>query len=138
MCLHELGHLVAGWLVEFRFTLVSLGPFFLTMEHGRLRFGFRREMLALGSAGMCIETLRKVHRRLLWFSAGGIIANAFSIPLVVILVNHAFGDLGKTWIGALAAQFTLFSSITISLALRLPERSRTAHKKQEPPALADG
>jgi hypothetical protein len=40
----------------------------------------------------------------------------------VILVNHAFGDLGETWIGALAAQFTLFSLITIFISVA-PTRS---------------
>lgn len=50
--IHELGHLFAGWMVGFRFSLINIGPFSLSLENGKLKAHIRREMLALGSAGM--------------------------------------------------------------------------------------
>jgi hypothetical protein len=46
--IHELGHLLAGWMVGFRFSLIHIGPFSSTLEHGKLKARVRREMLALG------------------------------------------------------------------------------------------
>jgi hypothetical protein len=63
--IHELGHLLAGWMVAFRFSLVDVGPFSLIVEHGKLKARIRREMLASGSAGMHVKTVRRLRRRLL-------------------------------------------------------------------------
>ena len=37
IAVHEMGHLVAGWAVGFRFSFVSVGPFSLRLEHGMLK-----------------------------------------------------------------------------------------------------
>src|SRR5580765_5307620 len=41
---HEIGHLIAGWAVGFRFSVIRIGPFSLSLEHGRLRVRIRREL----------------------------------------------------------------------------------------------
>ena len=56
----------------------------------------RREMLALGLAGMHIRGVPRLHRRLLIYVAGGPAANLLSIPISVLLVNRVFSGLGET------------------------------------------
>ncbi len=97
--IHELGHLVAGWMVGFRFSRIHIGPFSLSMEQGRLKARVRREMLALGSAGMHVMTVRRLRRRLLIHVAGGPAANILSIPIAVLLVNNVLPSLGETRVG---------------------------------------
>jgi hypothetical protein len=109
---HELGHLFAGLMVGFRFNAIHIGPFSLRLEHGKLKARIRREMLsfgAMGATGMHVKTVRRLHRRLLIYLAGGPIANLLSIPAAVLLVNYVFPNLAETWVGTLAAQFTIFS-----------------------------
>jgi hypothetical protein len=122
---HELGHLFAGWMVGFRFSAIHIGPFSLSLEHGKLKARIRREMLALGATGatgMHVKTVRRLHRRLLIYVAGGPIANLLSIPAAVLLVNHVFPNLGETWVGTLASQFTVFSLLAGMVNL-MPIRS---------------
>jgi hypothetical protein len=122
---HELGHLVAGWLVGFRLSLVQVGPFVLSAETGVLRLTFGRKWPALGLAGMSFQSLRNLHERLLFFSAGGVIANTLGIAAVLLSVDHVFRGLGGTRTGTLAAQFIVFSFVVavgslIPLASTLP------------------
>jgi hypothetical protein len=120
--IHELGHLLAGWMVGFRFSLIHIGPFSLSLEYGKLKARVRREMLAFGSAGMHVKTVRRLHRRLLIYVAGGPVANLLSIPAAVLLVNQVFPGLGETRVGTLAAQFTVFSLLAGMVNL-MPIRS---------------
>jgi hypothetical protein len=106
---HELAHLLAGWVVGFRFSLVQIGPLSLHIEHGVLRAHFRREMATLGYAGMHVNRLRRLRRRMLIFVAAGPIANLLSVPAVVLLVNQAFPQLGNSWVATPAAQFAFIS-----------------------------
>jgi hypothetical protein len=122
---HELGHLFAGWMVGFRFSAIHIGPCSLSWEHGKLKARIRREMLALGATGatgMHVKTVRRLHRRLLIYVAGGPAANLLSIPAAVLLVNHVFPGLGETRVGTLAAQFTVFSLLAGMVNL-MPIRS---------------
>jgi hypothetical protein len=122
---HELGHLFAGWMVGFRFSVIHIGPSSLSLEHGKLKARVRREILALGAAGaagMHVKTVRRLRRRLLIYVAGGPIANLLSIPVAVLLVNHVFTGLGETRVGTLAAQFSVFSLLAGMVNL-MPVRS---------------
>jgi Zn-dependent protease len=78
---HEIGHLLAGWMVGFRFSSITIGPIALRVEYGRLRAGFRRVLPAGGYAGMHIDRIRRLRRRLLRFIAGGPLANLFTAAL---------------------------------------------------------
>jgi len=114
---HEIGHLTAGWVVGFRFSVIRIGPFSLNLEHGRLRVRIRREMPALGYAGMHIDNVRRLHRRMLIYIAAGPIANLLSVPATVLLVNYAFPRLGKSWVAVPAAEFALISLMFTMLSL---------------------
>ncbi len=107
--IHELGHLVAGWAVGFHFSFVYIGPFSLRLEHGALKIRIRREMPALGYAGMHADRVRRLRRRMLIYIAAGPAANLMSVPLTMLLVNTAFPGLGETWPGSLAGQFGVLS-----------------------------
>lgn len=119
---HEIGHLLAGWMVGFRFSYVHIGPLSLSFEHGRLKLRARREMLALGLAGMHTGTVRRLRRRLLIYVAGGPGANILSIPATVLLVNYVSPGLAETRTGVLASQFAVFSLLAALTSL-MPIRS---------------
>jgi hypothetical protein len=73
--IHELGHLIAGWLVGFHFASISVGPFILGKEHGKIKIHFRQGLGALGFAGVHIDRIRRLRRRFLIFIIGGPASN---------------------------------------------------------------
>ena len=46
--IHELGHLIAGWAVGFRFSSFSVGPFWLHSEYSTLKFRLVRGLPFFG------------------------------------------------------------------------------------------
>lgn len=114
---HELGHLIAGRAVGFRFSVIQIGPFSLALEHGRLRVRIRREMSALGYAGMHIDRVSRLRRRMLIYVAAGPLANLLSVPATVVIVDHVFPRLGKSWVAVPAAEFALISLMFTMLSL---------------------
>jgi Zn-dependent protease len=106
---HELGHLIAGWALGFRFSSVSVGPFSLSLEYGALKVRVRQDMGALGYAGMRVDEVRRLRRRVLIYGAAGPAANLLSIPVTVLLVDYIFPELGKTWVASAGAQFVILS-----------------------------
>src|SRR3974390_2203094 len=68
---HELGHLLAGWLVGFRFNSIMIGPVLLLLEYRRLKLQIRRPHPAGGYSGMHVNRIRRLRRRLLIFIAAG-------------------------------------------------------------------
>src|SRR5207248_1387377 len=77
--IHELGHLLGGWAVGFKFNSIQIGPLRLEVEHGRMKFSLRREITALGWAGMHVDRVSRLRRRFLVFVAAGPGANLFSL-----------------------------------------------------------
>jgi Zn-dependent protease len=117
--IHELGHLAAGWVLGFRFGLISVGPLELHIEHGRFKVSFLREMTALGYAGMHIDGIVRLRRRLLIYAAGGPAANVLTLPLAAMFANHtSFASTHPSSI-SFAAQLTVIS-ILLSLVSLLP------------------
>src|SRR3954469_9009998 len=100
---HELGHLSAGWVVNFRFDSFAVGPISLHLEYGKLRIRLRRSLPAGGYAGMRIDRIRKVRRRLLIFVVGGPIAN-----LLLALLGSVFLTYTPPKSNWLAASFDMF------------------------------
>ena len=115
--LHELGHLTAGWLVGFHFSSLSLGPFSLKIEYGRLKLRFRNDLGAAGYAGMQIETVRRVRRNLLIFVAAGPAANLISGALATLFVEFASPTLRNAWTVPFAAGFSVLSFVIAGLSL---------------------
>ncbi len=116
---HELGHLVAGRIVGFHFSSLQIGPFSLQVEHGRLGMRVRRGTPFVGYAGMQVEGVRRLRRRLLLFIVAGPGANLLSVPVTVFLVNYALPGMGRSWVSIPASQFAVFSLI-LGLVSLLP------------------
>lgn len=119
---HELAHLVAGWLVGFRFSAVQVGPLSFRIEHGVLRARFRLEMTALGYAGMQVNRLPRLRKRMLVYIAAGPAANLLSVPVAVLIFNDAFPHLQSTWVATPVAQFA-FLSLLLGVLSLIPRRS---------------
>lgn len=79
--IHELGHLTAGWYVGFRFRCIAIWRFAISLERGTLKLRFLRELIASGHAGMDVDTVVRLWRRLLFFIAAGPAANLITVPI---------------------------------------------------------
>lgn len=119
---HELAHLLAGWLMGFRFSWLQVGPLSLRIEHGVLKTRFRLEMTALGYAGMHVDRLLHLRRRILIYVAAGPAANLLSVPASVLALNYGFPHLANTWAATPVAQFAFISLVFGMLSL-IPRQS---------------
>ena len=112
IAVHEAGHLVAGWAAGFHFHSVQIGPLLLEDEYGVVRAHFSLDMMYLGYAGMHANSVRKLRRRLLIYTAGGPGANLLSV-IVVIVVAHLMPPSDS----ALATAAGQFGAISLVLAM---------------------
>lgn len=87
IAVHELGHLLAGWVVGFHLTSIQVGPLLLESEYGVLRARVCFDMMALGYTGMLPDGVRKLRRRSLIYIVGGPAAN-FLIVILVVLASY--------------------------------------------------
>ena len=121
IAVHELGHLLAGWFVGFRFSFISIGPLSLKVEYGRLRLRLRRGMPAAGYAGMHVDQVRRLRRRLLVFTVAGPLANLLSAATTAIFLNYFSAATGSGWL-YLPAHIFLQISVIIGLVNLVPFR----------------
>lgn len=115
--IHELGHLTVGWCLRFRFSSISVGPFALRLELGRLKLSLLREMTALGYAGMHVDTVVRLRRRLLLYSVAGAAANLITVPIAVLFANHTFFAATHPSFLSFAAQLAMISILLSVLSL---------------------
>src|SRR6266516_1366049 len=115
--IHELGHLSAGWLLRFRFSLISIGPFCLRVEYGRLKVSFLPEMAALGYAGMHIDNVRRLRRRLLLYALAGPVAGLSLVPVGVLFTKYSSFARTHPWSVSFAAEFVMLSILLSSTSL---------------------
>ncbi len=112
---HEVGHLLAGWMVGFRFSRISIGPLCLKIEHGRLKVEGRGRLTgAAGYAGMHVNSVRRLRRRLLIFTLGGPTANLLSFAAMIALLDYSAPGTPNNWM-ALPAR--LFAQISLIIGL---------------------
>lgn len=114
---HELGHLIAGWAVGFRFLSIQVGPFLLESEYGILRPRISFDIMALGFAGMFPNDVRRLRTRSLVYIAGGPAANfltVLSIALVSHLVQTEPTSTIATAVGQLAAVSLVLAMISLA------------------------
>jgi len=109
--LHELGHLAAGKLIGFRFNSLTIGPFSLYFEYGRLRFRVRRALPAGGYAGMQVHSIRRLRQRLFIFTIGGPAANLLSGGVALAVLASVPSS--KSWVHFL----TIFWMISLVLGI---------------------
>jgi len=107
--LHELGHLLAGWMVGFHFSSFTIGPFSVLLEYGKLRVRVRRSLPAGGYAGMHVDRVRRLRRRLLIFIAAGPAANllTMAIALMVLSSDPVIGG----WLSSFIRLFWMISAV---------------------------
>jgi len=117
--LHELGHLLAGWTVGFHFSSITVGPFSARLEYGRLRIQVRRTLPAGGYAGMHVDRIRRLRRRLLIFTFAGPLANLVSAALTAALASSLSAQPG--WLSTFCEIFWMISVI-LGLSNLLPIR----------------
>lgn len=73
---HELGHVLGGCLVGFRFLLLIVGPLKVTRDARGLRFGLNRNAALAGGLAACLPTdPHHLNRRMLALVAGGPLAS---------------------------------------------------------------
>lgn len=92
--IHELGHLTAGWCLGFRFRSIAVGPLAIHLEHGKLRLRFRLPSItsSSGYAGMDVDTVLRLRRRLMLYIAAGPFANLITVPIALLFTNHRFSS----------------------------------------------
>jgi len=106
---HELGHLLAGWLVGFHFTSFGIGPVALAIEHGRPKVRLRMGTSYAGYVSMQVGAIRRLRRRFLIFIVGGPVANLLSLPMTALMVNYVFPAWSHSWLSIPAGQFAEIS-----------------------------
>jgi hypothetical protein len=114
---HEFGHLLAGWLMRFRFSLISLGPVCLRLEHGALKVSLLREMTALGYAGMHIDRIWRLRRRFMVYALAGPIMPLLLVPPAVLFVNHSIFARTHPTCVSFAAEFVMLFIIFSMISL---------------------
>jgi hypothetical protein len=116
---HELGHLIAGWLLGFQFSQISVGPIQLRLQHGKLKVSFLRDLTALGFAGMHVDTIIRLRRRFMVYAAGGTAANVITIPIATFFANHTHFAATHPFSISFAAQLSMIS-LLLSVVSLLP------------------
>lgn len=117
--IHEAGHLLAGWAVGLRFNSITIGPVSLHIEYGRPKVRVRRAFAASGYAGMHIDRVRRLRRRLFVFASGGPAANLISAVVVGFTLPHLAKE--NSWSSLFAGMFWMMS-LLLGLANLVPAR----------------
>lgn len=89
--IHEMGHILGGLLVGFRFLLLLVGPIRVWGTGRGLQFGLNTHIAMMGGLSACVPDLTFSRWRCLVYMAGGPLASLFtllaSLPLLVIAQN---------------------------------------------------
>ena len=114
--IHEIGHLIAGKAVDFKFYMLTVGPFKIQRKGDRLQAGLNRHLnIGGGLTIMMPETEQYQDSDMFWFILGGPLGNFFftlaSLAAVLILVMA-----GNDFAGTLSA-YVLYTTAFISFLL---------------------
>jgi hypothetical protein len=115
---HELGHLAAGLVVGLRFNSIRVAFWTLRLEYGKLVLRARCEP-AGGYAGIFLDRIYRMRRRIFWFVAGGPIASILSVVIGVNAVS--FFRLQNDWVIGFLSAF-VYLSLLVSLMSLVPMR----------------
>jgi hypothetical protein len=120
LVVHEVGHLIGGWLVGFRFSFVTVGPLKIAREGGKIRLGFlNARSLPPGMAASRPTDSRDLRRRMVIMIAGGPAASL----LLALLSLEGILLLGHTWLGIESLATTIYSFVFFILTI-VPCHSR--------------
>lgn len=120
---HEIGHLLGGWLVGFRFVFVTFGPIRIAREAGGLRLSLIHTNVVQwqGRALMVPNQFGDFRRRRMVVLAGGPLAT-FGQLLLVLGLNFAWRGqaIGYGW--GLSLLWLLLSSVMLLPATAVPQK----------------
>jgi|GEM_PF-5064161 len=130
VAIHELGHLVAGWLVGFKFRAAKIGPFYWWLRNEKVVFEWdRKRFAASGFAYMGWKDERAIRPRFLVYTAGGPVASIATLVGLVLLYRwqlpggdaqakdlaHDLWGLLLAAAVAMAALFLLYSAVPMHI-----------------------
>ena len=104
LLVHELGHVLGGKLVGFRFLLLIVGPLKVTGGKNGLRFELNRNLAMAGGLAACLPIdTRNLNRRLLVMVMGGPLASLLlglsGVSFFRAVFNHSPWDLLSLLLG---------------------------------------
>lgn len=116
---HELGHVLGGWAVGFRFLLLIVGPLKVTRTAHGLAWGLNTNLALMGGLAGCMPTaahaqlpLTALNRRLMVLVAGGPAASWLLAGLAGWLASLSTGEAGLL-LGLLAAMSAGIGMVTL-------------------------
>ncbi|MAT98932.1 MAG: hypothetical protein CL608_17450 [Anaerolineaceae bacterium] len=125
---HEIGHLLAGYLVRFRFQVLVVGPLRITGGNGRLRWQRQRGgALFNGLAASLPDEMENLARRLLYFALGGPLASLLLSVVALAVVLYLGSDLGRMLDYLWLWECCLFTAIVSYFFLLTSLRPGTYH-----------
>lgn len=112
--LHELGHVLGGWLGGGRFMLWVAGPFMVRRTPAGIRFAWNRSVNLGGGMALCapLDPRHVTPRRVAMMVLGGPVAS-----LVVAFAAFALAGWMKEVLAGASALVALFQNLVISTAL---------------------
>jgi hypothetical protein len=118
IAIHELGHLLTGLAVKFRFRLISIGPVMFEREQNTLRFKWNTNFNTYGGVALCLPTNQaQLTRRFALFVAGGPVASLVWGVITLALTLHV--NLDRSIYGLYVADFFIFISCFLTFAVAL-------------------
>ena len=124
--IHEIGHLIAGKVVGFKFYMLTVGPFKIQRKGDRLQAGLNRHLnIGGGLTIMLPETEQYQDSDMFWFILGGPLGNFFftlvSLATVLTLAMNS-SDLAGS-LTAYIVYTTAFISLLLGVTALLPANS---------------
>ncbi len=125
---HELGHLLAGYLVRFRFQVLVVGPLRISGGNGRLRWQRQRGgSLFNGLAASLPDEMDNLGRRLLYFALGGPLASLLLSLVALAIVLFLSSDLRRMLDYLWLWECSLFTAVVSYFFLLTSMRPGTYH-----------
>lgn len=127
---HELGHLIGGRLVGFRFRLLTVGPLRVVRSNGRIRFGLNRNLIQYaGMAGSSPDDPTGMRWRMALVLAAGPVASllAGSMALALLITDVPDTLIRDRYAGFVVARsVALFAagSLAVGVITAMPGGSR--------------
>jgi hypothetical protein len=94
---HELGHVLGGWLAGYRFVFLVWGPLQVSRDSSRWRLSWNRSLFLAGGVALCVPTStasRSIRGRVV-FVAGGPLISLLS-GIIALVAAFGFGVSGTT------------------------------------------
>lgn len=129
---HELGHLLMGWIVGFRFQLFVLGPLCIERDETEaLRVRWNRDLALYGGLAASVPTdTRNLTARFAWYIAGGplmslLLAGLAILPIALFgLPANPIGKLCLGWMGFCCGIIFLVTAIPMPNGVFLTDGAR--------------